>query len=135
MNKKRKGAITMTEVLTNVENIMEQYEDKSYQEINKITRIEFILTVYKIKKIIKSDFAQRIIKENIIRDKTINEGRYTIKGTRITPEDIGRIITKEKVTVEEIYEEYPSLDKDEQILAGLFIYMKDIFTWRKVLFS
>lgn len=134
MSKKRKGAITMTNVLTNVENIIDSYEDKEQQKINP--RLEAFLIVYKLRKLIKSDFAQKIVEKNIIKDKKINNGRYTIKGTRITPDDIGRLITNEKdISIEEILKEYPSLKSEEQILAGLFIFLKDNITWRKVLFA
>lgn len=124
----------MTNVLTNVENIIDSYEDKEQQKINP--RLEAFLIVYKLRKLIKSDFAQKIVEKNIIKDKKINNGRYTIKGTRITPDDIGRLITNEKdISIEEILKEYPSLKSEEQILAGLFIFLKDNITWRKVLFA
>ena len=124
----------MTNVLRNVENIIDSYEDKEQQEINP--RLEAFLIVYKLRKLIKSDFAQKIVEKNIIKDKKINNGRYTIKGTRITPDDIGRLITNEKdISIEEILKEYPSLKSEEQILAGLFIFLKDNITWRKVLFA
>lgn len=126
----------MTIALTNVSNIMEQYEEKKEKNDKELTKIEILLTVYRIKQIIKSDFAQSIVNKYIIKDKTINGGRYTIKGTRITPEDIGRLVEYENnVTVEKILEEYPSLSNEEQILAGLFVHMKKIFTWRNILFS
>ena len=136
VNKKRKGAITMTEVLTNVEYIMDNYQEEQLEKDNKITKAELILLVYKIKRIVKSKCAQKIIKENIIKDKTINEGRYTIKGTRITPDDIGRIIcSKDIMTIEDIYKEYPSLKKDEQIMAGIFFYVQKNITYSKVLLN
>ena len=134
MSKKRKGAIVMTNVLTNVENIIDSYEDKEQQKINP--RVEAFLIVYKLRKLIKSDFAQEIIQKNIVRDKKISNGRYTIKGTRLTPDDIGRLVTNEKdISIEEIFKEYPSLENEEQILAGLFVFLKDNITWRKVLFA
>lgn len=134
MSKKRKGAITMTNVLTNVENIIDSYEEKEQQKINQ--RFKTFLIVYKLRKIIKSDFAQEIVDKNIVRDKKINNGRYTIKGTRLTPDDIGRLVASQKnISTEEIFKEYPSLENEEQILAGLFIFLRDNITWRKVLFS
>lgn len=134
MLNKRKGEIAMTNVLTNVENIIDNYEDKEQQKIN--SRLESFLIVYRLRKLIKSDFAQEIIEKNIIRDKKINNGRSTIKGTRITPDDIGRLVTNEEdISTEEIFREFPSIENEEQILAGLFIFLKNNITWRKVLFT
>lgn len=135
VNKKRKGAIAMTDVLTNVECIMENYENELLEKDSEITKVEIILLVYKMKKIVKSEYAQKIIKDNIVKDKTINEGRYTIKGTRVTPEDIERIIcNKEKgLTFEEILKEYPSLENEEQIMAAIFFFVQKNIKWSKVL--
>ena len=134
MLKKGKGAIKMTDVLTNFENVIDDCANETKDEINP--RVELIFMVYRFKKIIKTDFAQKIIKENIVKDKNINQGRYTIKGTRITPEDIGQIMINNKnVSINTIYDELPSIENEEQILAGLFVFIKKNFTWRKILFS
>lgn len=130
----RKGAISMTNVLTNMENIIDDYEVEKKEKINLKLKSFFI--VYKIKRILKTDFAQKIISENIIKDKAVNNGRETIKGTRITPDDIGRIVAMNKnVTIENIFEELPSLKNQEQILAGLFVFMRKNITWRNLLFA
>lgn len=134
MLKKGKGAIKMTDVLTNFENVIDDCANETKDEINP--RVELIFMVYRFKKLIKTDFAQKIIKENIVKDKNINQGRYTIKGTRITPEDIGQIMINNKnVSINTIYDELPSIENEEQILAGLFVFIKKNFTWRKILFS
>lgn len=134
MLKKGKGAIKMTDVLTNFENVIDDCANETKNEINP--RVELIFMVYRFKKLIKTDFAQKIIKENIVKDKNINQGRYTIKGTRITPEDIGQIMINNKnVSINTIYDELPSIENEEQILAGLFVFIKKNFTWRKILFS
>lgn len=134
MQKYRKGAINMTDVLTNFENIIDDCANETKEKINP--KIELIFIVYRFKKLIKTDFAQKIIEENIVRDKNINKGKDTIRGTRITPEDIGRIITTNKnVSVETIYEELPSIENEKQILAGLFVFMKKNLTWRKILLN
>ena len=130
----RKGAISMTNVLTNMENIIDDYEVEKKEKINLKLKSFFI--VYKIKRILKTDFAQKIISENIRKDKAVNNGRETIKGTRITPDDIGRIVAMNKnVTIENIFEELPSLKNQEQILAGLFVFMRKNITWRNLLFA
>ena len=134
MLKKGKGAIKMTDVLTNFENVIDDCANETKDEINP--RVELIFMVYRFKKLIKTDFAQKIIKENIVKDKNINQGRYTIKGTRITPEDIGQItINNKNVSINTIYDELASIENEEQILAGLFVFIKNNFTWRKILFS
>ena len=134
MLKKGKGVIKMTDVLTNFENVIDDCANETKNEINP--RVELIFMVYRFKKLIKTDFAQKIIKENIVKDKNINQGRYTIKGTRITPEDIGQIMINNKnVSINTIYDELPSIENEEQILAGLFVFIKKNFTWRKILFS
>lgn len=124
----------MTNVLTNVENIIDSYEEKEQQKISP--RLEAFIIVYKLRKLIKTNFAQEIIGKNIVKNKKINNGRCTIKGTRLTPNDIGRLVTNEKdISIEKIFMEYPSLENEEQILAGLFIFLKDNITLRKVLFA
>lgn len=126
----------MTDVLTNFENIMVDYSNNIDNTEEKTTRLEFFLIVWKIKKMTKTGFARKIIKENIVRDKYVNQGRPTIKGTRITPNDIGRIIENgTNVTIEKIREEFPSIDNEEQILAGLFVFMRDRLSWKEVLFN
>lgn len=128
----RKGAI-MTNVLMNVENILDTYEEKENIDMSKV---DALFLYYKTKKIIKSDYAQKIIQENIVKDKTINNGRYTIKGTRVTPEDIGRIVEiKDNVDIKDVMDEYPSLETKEQVLAGLMFYFKQNITLYKMLFS
>ena len=124
----------MTDVLINFENIIDDCTNEPKNKIN--SKIELIFIVYRFKKLVKTDFAQKIIKENIIKDKNINQGRDTIKGTRITPEDIGQIMMNNKnVSVKTIYDELPSIENENQILAGLFVFIKKNFTWRKVIFQ
>lgn len=126
---KRKGAITMTNVLNNVENIIENYEE--HYNNDRTSRLELILSYMKVRKIIKSDFAQNLIKEYIEK----NSGKYTIKGTRITSDDIGNVMSIKKITnVQDILEEYPSLDNEKQVLAGLIVYVDKHVNLFKILF-
>lgn len=59
----------------------------------------------------------RLIQDNIVIDKTIRFGKPTIKGTRITVEDIIQLILG-GYSVKNILEQYPSLT-DEKLLAAL----------------
>ena len=126
---RRKGAITMTNVLNNVENIIENYEEHYNNE--KTSRLEIILLYMKVKKIIKSDFAQNLIKEYIEKVS----GKYTIKGTRITGDDIGYVMSiKKDMTIQDVLNEYPSLDNEKQALAGLMVYIDKHMSLLKLLF-
>lgn len=119
----------MTNVLNNVENIIENYEEH-YN--NKTSKLELILLYIKVKKIIKSDFAQNLIKEYIEK----NSGKYTIKGTRITSDDIGNVMSIKKISdVQDILDEYPSLDDEKQVLAGLMVYIDKHINLLNILFQ
>lgn len=125
----------MTNVLNNVDNIIGTYEEQNNE--NKVnSKLEVILLYFKLKDVINNDEARELMKEYIIKDKTINSGRATIKGTRVTPDDIGRIlIKKENMSMKDIMEEYPSLDKEEQVLAGLMYYVKKNLSFIQILFA
>lgn len=132
----RKGAKIMTNVLTNADNIIGTYEEKKNIENKESSKSELILLYLKIRDVIADEEAQELMKKYIIKDKTINSGRATIKGTRVTPEDIGRILVKrENMDIEDIMEEYPSLDNEEQVLAGLMYYVKKKVSFINILFS
>lgn len=128
---KRKGANIMTNVLINAENIIDNYCEEP-----KNSKLETILLYCKIKKVINEDYAQSLVKKYIEKDKAINSGRATIKGTRVTPEDIGRILLiKENMKIKDIMKEYPSLNNEEEVLAGLIYYMSKNISLRKILFA
>lgn len=132
----RKGAKIMTNVLTNADNIIGTYEEKKSNESKEISKSELFLLYLKIRDVINDEEAQQLMKEYIIKDKTINSGRATIKGTRVTPEDIGRILLKkENMEVKDIMEEYPSLENEEQVLAGLMYYVRKNVSFINILFA
>lgn len=131
----RKGAKNMTNVLTNARNIIDTYEET--QDFDKeFSRLELIFEYYKIKKVINEERAQKLIQNYIVKDKTINSGRATIKGTRVTPDDIGRVLlVKENMEIEDIIKEYPSLENEEQVIAGLIFYVDKNISLIKLLFA
>lgn len=132
----RKGATIMTNVLVNAENIIDTYEDRKEPEDRELSKIEIMLTYYKLKRVINDESAQRLVKKHIVKDKSINSGRATIKGTRVTPEDIGRILlAKEDMGIEDIMKEYPTLESKEQVVAGLIYYMDKHISLMKILFN
>lgn len=132
----RKGAINMTNVLVNAENIIGTYEEEKDIDNKKSSKLELVLLYFRMKDVINDKDAQELVKEYIIKDKTINSGRATIKGTRVTPEDIGRILVKkENMSIKDIIEEYPSLDEEKQVLAGLMYYIKEHISLINILFA
>lgn len=130
----RKEALIMTDVLTaNLDSIIEtkvQKTDKEEIHENKIIRyLEY-------RKLIKSDYAQDLIKKYIQKDKKNKHCQYIIKGTRITVEDIIRILAiKENAELEDIKKEYPSLENIEQVIAAILLYAdKKLRLW-KIIFD
>lgn len=132
----RKEANIMTNVLINAENIIDTYEEKKDFDNKEPSKFEYILLYYKIKKAINEEYAQELMKKYIVKDKAINSGRATIKGTRVTPEDIGRILLiKENINIKDIKKEYPSLSNEEEVLAGLIYYIDKNISLIRILFS
>lgn len=125
----------MTNILINAESIIDTYEDKKIFDSKVPSKIEYILLYRKVKRAVNTEYAQELMKKYIIKDKTINSGRATIKGTRVTPEDIGKaLFIKENMDVKDIIQEYPSLTNEEEVLAGLIYYINKI-SLIKILFS
>ena len=126
----------MTNALMNADNIFDTYEEKKDFENRKPSTLENILLYWKIKKVIHQEYAKNLTEKYIIKDKAINSGRATIKGTRVTPDDIGRILFVDKdIEVKDIMEDYPSLSKEEEVLAGLIYYVDKHLSLAKILFA
>lgn len=126
----------MTNALMNADNIFDTYEEKKDFENRKPSTLENILLYWKIKKVIHQEYAKNLTEKYIIKDKAINSGRATIKGTRVTPDDIGRILFVDKdIEVKDIMEDYPSLSKEEEVLAGLIYYVDKHLSLTKILFA
>lgn len=124
----------MTNVLFNAENIIDTYEENKNISNKRNSKLELILLYLKMKDII--DDNKSLINEYIIKDKTINSGRATIKGTRVTPEDIGRILVeKENLNIKDIMKEYTSLEDEKQVLAGLMYYVQRNISLKNILFA
>ena len=70
----------------------------------------------KIKMYARNEEYIQYINENIVRNAKIRNGYPTIKGTRITPDDIFALACKKEFDVEIILKEYPSLRDEKQVL-------------------
>lgn len=137
MNKEiRKEANIMTNVLNNAENIIDTYEEKKNVISKKPSMLEDILLYVRIKQLTNAKYVKQLTKKYIVKDKTINSGRATIRGTRVTPEDIGRILMhKSDVKVKDILDEYPSLTNEEEVLAGLLYFIDKHISLSQILFN
>ena len=78
---------------------------------------------------------KELINKYIIKDNAINSGKATIRGTRVTPEDIGNLlISNENIGIKDIIKEYPSLSKEEEVVAGMIYYFNKEISLIKILF-
>ncbi len=96
--------------------MMEEYNNSdaySKEEIKTMCR--------ELVKLASSEKAKKLIKNNINIDKKVRFGKPTIKNTRITVEDIANMVF-EGYNVNDILEQYPSLDCEEQVYAALLYY-------------
>lgn len=127
-----KEAPKMTNVLTSIENIMDYCNDNENNDKKNYRYIDLLILYLKGKAIIKSERAKKILKDYIIK---IN-GKEAIKGTRLTHVDIVRIFDiKEGAEIQDFLDEYPSLENEYQIMAGLLLYIKKNCTIRNILFK
>lgn len=79
---------------------------------NPITEYHIIRTM------VKDKIFDSLVKEYIVKDKGIKSGVSIIKGTRISTNDILRMIA-DGYKVEEIQEEFPTINDERQLLAAL----------------
>ena len=81
--------------------------------------------INEIKDITKNKQYKDYIKENIIKNAKIRNGCPTIKGTRITPNDIVTLCYRTNgLSIENILEEYPVLTDERQVTFTLLYYME-----------
>ena len=131
---KKKGGFAMTGVMTLVNEYVIGDEVKKNKYENKDSKFEYIKTIISIK---ISRRYNRIIKNNIVKNKEIRNGKATLKGTRITPEELTLFVadkiemdkqenknTKYKDIEKYLFEEYPSISNIEQIKAALYYVIK-----------
>ena len=133
----KKGGFTMTDVLSiyDMEPIVENVKDIQLKEkVNeKAKKITIFIAIKKSKEL------DRLVKEYIVKNKKIRDGKAVIKGTRITPVELMYCVdeilkeNKNEKTFEEIrdylYEQYPSINNENQIKAAVsYIIKKEIST-------
>jgi len=123
-----KGAMNMTQTLTNMKDILYTYETEFECQTPIIDAITGILKMKRIARAKKD-----IIEKNTETNKEIRNGRTVIRGTRITPEELllimAEVFENEEVrNFEELFEniskQYPSIDSKEQILASILYTAK-----------
>lgn len=76
-----------------------------------------------LKKLIKSPVFDKMVKDNIVKDKKIKSNTAIIKGTRISTNDITRMLA-DGYSVNDILKNVPTVKTDEQILAALVYEMR-----------
>lgn len=86
-----------------------------------------IVELYKkysaLKHIVKTQGMQQVMKEHIIKDKRICNGEATIKGTRLTVNNVVNMAL-EMEDITEVMKNFPSITSEEQVLAALVYYIK-----------
>lgn len=117
MKKKKKGGLAMTNVL--VEELMRAENYSINIKNKKLEQIKLLFTI----KYRENNKYNELIDKYIVCDKRIRDGEATIKGTRITVEDIV-YITMEEESKKNVYKQYPSIKNEEQILAALLYVVK-----------
>nr|DAY50537.1 MAG TPA: Protein of unknown function (DUF433) [Caudoviricetes sp.] len=119
----------MENVLENFDSLIETV-DKDI-DVKRYEKLELILVYLKFKKAIKSDKAQNLIKENIEEEN----GKYYIKGTRISTNSIGSFFVTNKIkNFKDLLKEYPSLENEDQITAAMLCFVRDNINLLKIIF-
>ena len=120
----------------NMENVLENFDclietvDKDI-DVKRYEKLELILSYLKFKKAIKSDKAQNLVKENI----EVENGKYYIKGTRISTNSIGSFFVTNKIkNFKDLLKEYPSLENEDQITAAMLCFVRDNINLLKIIF-
>lgn len=125
----KKEGLDMENVLENFDSLIETV-DKDI-DVKRYEKLELILVYLKFKKAIKSDKAQNLIKENIEEEN----GKYYIKGTRISTNSIGSFFVTNKIkNFKDLLKEYPSLENEDQITAAMLCFVRDNINLLKIIF-
>ena len=107
----------MTNVITNIKDILETEELKDNYPTPKIDAICNFLTLKAI-----SNKSKKEIEKYTERNKNIKNGKTVLVGTRITTKELLLLMSespKEQDVFEYIYKCYPSIKKEEQIIYGM----------------
>lgn len=111
----------MTNVLV-ADNLIELIGNEKESTDIKNRKLEQIKFLFSIKYKENKKYNE-LIDKYIICDPNIRDGEATIKGTRITVEDIVYIIMEDNWK-KDIYKQYPSIKNEKQILAALLYVVK-----------
>ena len=138
MKNKKKGEMDMTETIENVAEILDTYGVKQEQKKDS-PKLNAIITFIKLKEIANNN--NNLIEKYIEKNKKIRNGQVVIKGTRITPNELILIINevfddktmKTENVFEYIQKEYPSIDSEEKIVAGIMYSIKKFNTLKYIL--
>ena len=94
----------------------------TYLQNNEMKKFNFIdkikgnyALIQEISEKTKDKTYKKYIEENIVFNKQIRNGHPTIKGTRLTPNDVANIAYKTDMSMEKMLYEYPSLTDEQQI--------------------
>lgn len=118
----------MTNILTD-QNMKEFFPLDFYKEQEskkkvKSTKLNLLLRFLWLK---HNKELYKIVEKNIVSDKNIRKGQPTIKGTRITVQDMMYILNDTIISgndLEYIYEQYPSITDKKQVLAAILYDIK-----------
>lgn len=99
----------------------------SMKKIGSTHRLRELWRIFTLLKAIAKDSSfDKMIKNDIVKDKRVKSGTAIIKGTRISTQDIMHML-KDGYDVNEILQNFPSIQDKEQILVAM-VY--EIRSWR-----
>lgn len=99
-----------------------------------IKKSSIVKDFFKLRKLIKNEKFKKLEKEYIISNTNINDGKRTIKGTRVEPKDITNALIN-GIKIDKIKENFPSITSDKQIVAALTYEIRKITFFRILLVS
>ena len=128
MKNKKKEEIGMTNVLENVRDFMENEDvERNYQT----PKIDIVFSLLKLKRIAK--LAKKEIYKYIEKNDKVRGGKVVLKGTRITTKELILIMSEcspkgDEDLIENIREQYPSIDSEEKITYGALYEISKVNT-------
>lgn len=123
-NDRTKGVSCMvSDLMNNSLHADELYEQSTF--FKKVKALREIWTLIKeVKELADKPESIVLMETNIVKDPNFRNGKPVIKGTGISIYDVIRMLHFEKLSIEEIFEQYPVLNKEEQILSAILYYYK-----------